>query len=64
MKQELMTTKELAAYARVSESFLKKKRMEGTGPAFLKLGTKKVVYRLTDVDAYFAAAKKQNNCNV
>lgn len=64
MKQELMTTKELAAYARVSESFLKKKRMEGTGPTFLKLGRKKVLYRLTDVDAYFSSASKQNNCDL
>jgi hypothetical protein len=38
-KQDLvLTTKEAAAELKVSESFLAKARMRGTGPAFIQIG--------------------------
>jgi hypothetical protein len=35
---DLLTSKEAAAELKVSESFLAKARMHGTGPAFIQLG--------------------------
>ena len=37
-KHDLLTSKEAAAELKVSESFLAKARMHGTGPAFIQLG--------------------------
>ena len=41
---EVMTSGEAAALLRVSQSFLAKARMNGSGPAFAKIGAR-IVYR-------------------
>jgi hypothetical protein len=37
-KNDLLTTEEAATELKVSESFLAKARMRGTGPAFIQMG--------------------------
>ena len=47
----LLTTDEAAEYLRVSVSFLMKKRLQGDGPRFRKIG-RSVRYTETDLEAY------------
>ena len=49
----LLTSKEAAAELKVSESFLAKARMRGTGPAFIQLG-RAVRYSRSALEAYKA----------
>jgi excisionase family DNA binding protein len=49
----LLTTREAAQYVRLSRSTLERKRLDGSGPPFVKLGLGKrarVVYRRTELD--------------
>jgi predicted site-specific integrase-resolvase len=48
---ELLTPRQLAARWGLSEKTLERWRQLGTGPAFLKLGSR-VVYPLNDVNSY------------
>jgi len=50
-----MRTPEASKYLGIAESTLEKMRVTGTGPAFIRVGTKTVVYRKADLDAYLAA---------
>jgi excisionase family DNA binding protein len=50
----LLTTKEAADELKVSESFLAKARMQGTGPAFVQLG-RAVRYSRSALEAYKAS---------
>lgn len=52
-----LTTVEAAVYLRVSKSFLDKARVYGNGPRFVRPGARKVVYHITDLDAW--AAERQ-----
>lgn len=49
----LLTTKEVAAYLRVSKSYLDKLRVYGGGPKFLRFG-RKILYRKADLDFWAA----------
>lgn len=49
-----LNTKEAAAYAGVSSSYLCKLRVFGSGPKFLKIG-RRVAYEPGDIDAWLAA---------
>ncbi len=51
-----LKTREAAAYLNVSESWLNKSRITGTGPAFIKIGSG-ILYAVDDLDA-FAAARR------
>ena len=48
-----------AQYLGVSESFLNKARVTGTGPRFSKLGSR-CFYRLTDLDSWVEAHLRQS----
>jgi Helix-turn-helix domain len=50
---DLLTSKEAADELKVSESFLAKARMRGTGPAFIQLG-RAVRYSRSALEAYKA----------
>ncbi len=50
----LLTAKEAAGELKVSESFLAKSRMSGTGPAYIQLG-RAVRYSRLELQAYTAA---------
>jgi excisionase family DNA binding protein len=47
-----MRTREAAAYLGVGESTMEKWRITGQGPAFERAGTRIVVYRVEDLDAF------------
>jgi excisionase family DNA binding protein len=48
---ELLTTREAAAFLRLSESALNHWRLEGRGPAFQKMG-RQVRYRRAEVERW------------
>ena len=48
---ELLTTREAAAFLRLSESALNHWRLEGRGPAFTRFG-RQVRYRRADVERW------------
>ncbi len=50
--QRLLTTREAAAYLRVSKSYLDKLRVYGGGPKFLRYGKRKILYRMSDLDLW------------
>lgn len=50
---------EAAAYLRCSKSFLDKRRLDGNGPAYLKLG-RRVVYDIVDLETWAAGNKRQH----
>ncbi len=45
--QQTLDTKDAAKYLGVSVEFLKRARMKGNGPTFVKMGTRKVVYLIS-----------------
>jgi len=54
-----LTVKETAAYLAVSKSWLDKRRLDGNGPAYLKLG-RRVVYDIVDLENWATSNKRQN----
>ena len=54
----LLTPKETAKELKVSESFLAKARMRGTGPAFIQIG-RAVRYSRSSLEAYKALQTSQ-----
>ncbi len=55
-----LTTKEAAIYIGVSEDFMKRSRFTGKGPAFIRIGERKVLYRLIDLNAYLESNLTRN----
>ncbi len=53
MTDELLDTEAVARYAGLSPTTLRKWRMTGTGPRFVRLG-RAVRYRRTELDAFLA----------
>lgn len=49
------TPKQVAAYLHTTEPGLAQMRYRGTGPKFIKVGPRKVIYRWSDVQAYLDA---------
>ena len=56
-KQKIMRTKEAANYCSLGKSTLEKKRLSGTGPAYMKLG-RSVVYAVDDLDSWLLASRR------
>jgi len=52
MSQQLLNTKQAADYLSVSNAFLERDRWAGARIPFVKVGTRAVRYRLTDLDEY------------
>jgi predicted DNA-binding transcriptional regulator AlpA len=57
--RKFLTTKEAADRIRLSESALEKKRVNGTGPVFVKLG-KSVRYEVAALDEWIAAGRHKS----
>ncbi len=49
--ESLLTEQDVAALTRLSTRTLERRRLDGTGPTFIKLG-RRVVYRRQDVDTW------------
>ena len=52
MDAELLTEREVSARYGISVPWLRRKRVERRGPAFLKVGERMVRYRRTDIEAF------------
>jgi len=63
VEHRYLTTKEAAARVRLSESALEKKRVDGTGPIFVKLG-KSVRYEATALDEWIAAGRHKSTAEL
>jgi predicted DNA-binding transcriptional regulator AlpA len=48
----LLTPQQTAAYTGLAIATLQRQRTEGTGPKFVKLGKRRVGYRLADLEAW------------
>jgi excisionase family DNA binding protein len=51
-----MTAREAAAYLRTSPSTLAKRRLQGNGPAFVRIG-RAIRYRKADLDCWMASSR-------
>ena len=56
-QDELLNTRVAAQRYSLSESYLNKKRCDGLGPPFLKLG-RKVLYRASDLDSWILQQRR------
>jgi predicted DNA-binding transcriptional regulator AlpA len=54
-----LTVRETAAYLSVSKSWLDKRRLDGNGPAYLKLG-RRVVYDIIDLENWAASNRRRH----
>jgi predicted DNA-binding transcriptional regulator AlpA len=59
-----LTTNEAAAYLGIAASTLSKMRLTGGGPIFLKLGFRRVVYDVADLEAWAASRRRQSTSHV
>lgn len=60
---ELLTVAEAAKWAKVSESFLNKARLDGSGPRFLRLG-RAIRYTPADLEAWANSAAEDSKPGV
>jgi hypothetical protein len=58
--QCVLRTPEAAKYVGLSPSTLEKLRLTGNGPVYQKAGTKIVVYRVDDLDAWLNAGRRNS----
>lgn len=52
MQKHLLTTKEAAEFLTVSKAFLERDRWAGAKISFIKVGSRAVRYRISDLEAY------------
>jgi len=60
MAINLLTTKEAAKYLGVSKAFLERDRWAGARIPFIKVGSRAVRYRLSDLDAFLDRQVRQS----
>jgi predicted DNA-binding transcriptional regulator AlpA len=53
-----LTVREASAHLKLSKSFLDKLRLTGGGPAYLKLGARRVVYDRAELDAWASKGRR------
>ncbi|MDQ7074056.1 MAG: helix-turn-helix domain-containing protein [Gammaproteobacteria bacterium] len=56
-QSQRLTAKDAAAYLGISLSKLKKERLKGAEPAFIRIG-RRVLYDTTDLDNYLSANRQ------
>jgi predicted DNA-binding transcriptional regulator AlpA len=59
MAEELFSSLNTSQYMNMSHSWLRRSRVDGNGPPFIKLG-RSVRYRKSDVDAWLDQQKQEN----
>lgn len=62
MQENLLTTKEAATILGVSVAFLERDRWAGARVPFIKIGSRAVRYRLSDLLAYIESCLKHSTC--
>lgn len=60
MQPQLLTTKAAAHYLGVSEAFLERDRWAGARIPFIKIGSRAVRYRLSDLDSHITSNIKRS----
>lgn len=58
MQDKLLTTKQAAPYLGVSEAFLERDRWAGARIPYIKVGSRAVRYRISDLEAYIESRKR------
>lgn len=61
--RRMLDTHEAATYAGLGKSTLDKFRLTGGGPTYIKVG-KRVVYDISDLDAWLASRRRQSTSQV
>jgi excisionase family DNA binding protein len=56
MPSQLLNTKQAANYLSVSNAFLERDRWAGARIPFIKIGSRAVRYRVSDLDAYIESS--------
>lgn len=64
MTTSLFTTKEAAKYLGVSKAFLERDRWAGARIPFIKVGSRAVRYRLSDLNEYVEKQVRQSTSQV
>lgn len=64
MKNSILTTKEAALYLGVSKAFLERDRWAGARIPFLKIGSRAVRYRQSDLDSYIESRVRQSTSDM
>lgn len=64
MQEKLLTTKQAAPILGVSKSFLDRDRWAGARIPFIRVGSRAVRYRLSDLNAYIEAQKRSSTSQV
>ncbi len=60
-EKQRLNVKEAAAYCGLSVGWMNKARMhEGAGPVFMKMGPRRVVYDIADLDAWLQANRRKS----
>lgn len=60
MQDKLLTSKEAAPILGVSVAFLERDRWAGARVPFIKVGSRAVRYRLSDLNAYIESCRRQS----
>jgi predicted DNA-binding transcriptional regulator AlpA len=58
-KDELFSERQVSDWLGLSEPTLFRHRRDGTGPAFIRLSTRRVAYRRSAVEAWLQARERQ-----
>ena len=64
MTSQLLTTAQAAKYLTVSKAFLERDRWAGARVPFVKIGSRAVRYRLSDLDAYLESQVRYSTSDV
>lgn len=64
MQDQLLNTQEAARYLGMSEAFLERDRWAGARIPFIKVGSRAVRYRLSDLDSYIASKIRRSTSEV
>lgn len=62
MHSKLLTTKDAAIMLGVSKAFLERDRWAGARIPFIRIGTRAIRYRTTDLDTYIESRVRFNTC--
>ena len=60
MDGPFLTVREAAGHLKLSKSLLDKLRLTGEGPAYMKLGQRRVVYAVEDLDAWAEKGRRES----
>lgn len=64
MSKQLLTTAEAAAYITMSKAFLERDRWAGARIPFIKMGSRAVRYRKSDLDEYIDKQVRLSTCEI